>query len=336
MIMEIESIKGQAGIVLLVIFGIIIIVFLALPFINLSSFGIATSSNNYVGNTTQGVVVSSFKAPSSVAPLSSFTVTFYVSNNLKGYNANNIEFCLDNLGVLKLVSWPSSSESGSSLPGGCVLLGSLFPGETEPLNFIFDSPSNGAYENIPYTQQLGYYLNFSYSSIGTQPVEFVSQSRYGSGNYPAIGSFQQSAGPLQETISAQQPAIYGSDIDFAVSIQNTETGFTIGDVTLYIIMNSSIINITNPSVYGLSDNCVLPSNLEKEYVNDQVFCISQPMGLSGLQISFPVGLNPNELNSLENSNSAYLQTQFTTILTYNYEENGFFPISLQTESYYLR
>ncbi len=109
-----------------------------------------------------------------------------------------------------------------------------------------------------------------------------------------------------------------------------------GNVTLYLIMNSSIINITDPSIYGLSTDCTLPNIIGNKFNGQRVFCISEPLGLNGIQISFPVILSGPELAYVENNNFAYLQTQFTTVLNYRYEENSFIPISLQTENYYLR
>ncbi|MDP8012503.1 MAG: hypothetical protein RAK22_00160, partial [Nanoarchaeota archaeon] len=181
--------RGGAGTALLVIIMVAFVIFISLPFIStyLNSFGISLLSgqSKYVGNSTQGVVISDIRYPASVSPLSTFSVTLYVSNNLNGNNADDITLCLDNLGVL---NFTNANQYGGS---PCVAINNLFAGETVPETFTLRSPSNGAYENIPYAEDVGYYLNYNYTTSFVQPVEFVSENALNSGDCPPVGSFSE-------------------------------------------------------------------------------------------------------------------------------------------------
>ncbi|MDP8012992.1 MAG: hypothetical protein RAK22_02730 [Nanoarchaeota archaeon] len=127
--------------------------------------------------------------------------------------------------------------------------------------------------------------------------------------------------------------MYGNSVGVSLSVMNAETGLTLGNVDTYILMNGSIITIQNPGTYGLSTSCSLPPSLSSKAAGMQVFCLSQPLSLNGMTISFPISLTSNEQSQLQSSSSRYFETQFKVITTYKYEQNGFFPISLQAEGY---
>lgn len=314
--------KGASALVtlvLLVVMGIVIIEIL--PYIS-EALGIFSTQPNLP--VTQGVVVSSVQYPSSVASGTTFDVNFKVANNINGKSATNINLCLDNVGIFTIKSSP-----GSSTPQQCTLIPSLFAGFSLPETFVIVAPSNNAYENIPYAQLLGYFINYSYSSQASQSVEFVSQDAYNSNDYPApSGVFGTNAGPISIGFSLSQPTIYGADADAELILSNVGNGIIIGPLQVNVSMDSSLINITQGS-FGF--NPIIYSNGTIVFVDDDVI-----LGSSATTLSLPIDLNQNELLQLTNNGVPYLSSNVHVSISYEYEQDGFFNIQLDTQNYNIK
>ncbi|MGC8681877.1 MAG: hypothetical protein ACP5TF_01115 [Candidatus Acidifodinimicrobium sp.] len=308
----------------LIFFVVVIVLFLSLPFIMPAiQAALVPHYGQYVGNSTQGVVISSSRIPSSVPPKSLFSAVLYVSNNLNGNNAQNIHLCIDNLGVIMNKS-PT-----------CVVIPSLFAGGTLPEVFNLLSPPNSFYGNVPYTQEVGYYIVYPYSSIIAQPVEFISQSSELSGKYPAIqGAYNGSSGPVRLSTLSQGPVTYTDSSTVQLYLLNTG-GEVLGNVTIYLAFNSSLLDIPNSNIYKLSSSpyCTQTSPINTPGL--ETLCVNETLGLNGLQLSYPVNLTNTEASNLLASNPPYVEFggQFYIGVRYTYETNGFFPIKLQTETY---
>ena len=316
--------KHSAAEGVLIFFIVIVVLFVSLPFIMPTiQAALVPHYGQYVGNSTQGVVVSSFRIPASIPPKSPFSVVLYVSNNINGNNAQNIHLCLDNLGIIMNQS-PT-----------CVLIPSLFAGGTLPEVFSLVSPPNSFYGNIPYTQEIGYYITYPYSSIIAQPVEFISQSSELSGKYPSIqNAYNGSSGPVRLATFSQGPATYTDSSTVQVSLANTG-GEVLGFVTVYLAFNSSLLDIPNSNIYKLSSSPYCTQTSPFNVPGLKVLCVNETLGLNGLQLSYPVNLTSTEASNLLSSNPPYIELggQFYVGVRYTYETNGFFPIKLQTETY---
>ncbi|MCL4399564.1 hypothetical protein M1293_03630 [Candidatus Parvarchaeota archaeon] len=314
--------KAQAGVFLIGFLIIIVLVFLFLPYI---SYNIGLVSPPNAGPITQGIKVSSVNYPASVSPSSTFGLSFFITNNLNGMVARNINFCLDDLGLFTI----SSSPFGSFSDGRCIRISSLFAGGVIGESFSLVSPSNSYYANIPYTQDLGYYINYSYSSTASQEVEFVSSQSSSSGSFPAppVSISSRTAGPISINTSISQPIIYGNDGALAISFSNTGSGVVFGYLSFNITMNSSQIEIPSPSVYGLSEK-TLSGGLV--IYNGSVF-----IGSGVASLTFPVGLNSAKASELSSSDVPYYIPTIKLAMSYEYEQDGFFPISLQSERYFI-
>ncbi len=314
--------SAAEGVLIFVI--VIVVLFVSLPFIMPTiQAALVPHYGQYVGNSTQGVVVSSSRIPVSIPPKSLFSVVLYVSNNINGNNAQNIHLCLDNLGIIMNQS-PT-----------CVLIPSLFAGGTLPEVFNLLSPPNSFYGNIPYTQELGYYITYPYSSIIAQPVEFISQSSELSGKYPSIqNAYNGSSGPVKLSTFSQGPATYTDSSTVQVSLANTG-GEVLGFVTVYLAFNSSLLDIPNSNIYKLSSSPYCTQTSPFNVPGLKVLCVNETLGLNGLQLSYPVNLTSTEASNLLSSNPPYIELggQFYVGVRYMYETNGFFPIKLQTETY---
>ena len=314
--------SAAEGVLIFVI--VIVVLFVSLPFIMPTiQAALVPHYGQYVGNSTQGVVVSSSRIPASIPPKSPFSVVLYVSNNINGNNAQNIHLCLDNLGIIMNQS-PT-----------CVLIPSLFAGGTLPEVFNLLSPPNSFYGNIPYTQELGYYITYPYSSIIAQPVEFISQSSELSGKYPSIqNAYNGSSGPVKLSTFSQGPATYTDSSTVQVSLANTG-GEVLGFVTVYLAFNSSLLDIPNSNIYKLSSSPYCTQTSPFNVPGLKVLCVNETLGLNGLQLSYPVNLTSTEASNLLSSNPPYIELggQFYVGVRYMYETNGFFPIKLQTETY---
>lgn len=314
--------SAAEGVLIFVI--VIVVLFVSLPFIMPTiQAALIPHYGQYVGNSTQGVVVSSSRIPVSIPPKSLFSVVLYVSNNINGNNAQNIHLCLDNLGIIMNQS-PT-----------CVLIPSLFAGGTLPEVFSLVSPPNSFYGNIPYTQELGYYITYPYSSIIAQPVEFISQSSELSGKYPSIqNAYNGSSGPVKLSTFSQGPATYTDSSTVQVSLANTG-GEVLGFVTVYLAFNSSLLDIPNTNIYKLSSSPYCTQTSPFNVPGLKVLCVNETLGLNGLQLSYPVNLTSTEASNLLSSNPPYIELggQFYVGARYTYETNGFFPLELQTETY---
>jgi hypothetical protein len=302
---------GQAGAAFLVIILVIIAVIVALPYFGTLSFG-----GGYSGPLVQGVIVSSAGVPSSITPSSSFGVTFSVSNNFRGSNANDIELCLDNLGIL------------TNQTPSCVPLGLMFPGETVPETFILRSPPNGFYGNVPYTQDIGYYLKYAYESGSSQYIEFASQQSINSGSFatPSFQSASATAGPVAiNSTVAQQPLLYGTTAQLLISINNIGTGVVLGSVGFNITMNSSLIQIPSPSSFSLKEHTL--SNGIVSYTG------SAQISGGTFTITLPVALSSGEASLLSSSSVPYLSFPVHLSTNYTYEEDAFYPVTLGIQNY---
>ena len=261
---------------------------------------------------TEGVLVN-YSYPNLISPSSSFSINFRVSNNLAGNSAKNINLCLDDLG---LFSVSSSSH--------CVGIPSLFAGGVLSESFSLTSPSVGEYGNIPYTQDIGYFVNFSYTSSATQSVIFASQNTLSSGATIPSTSFSRTAGPVAVATSVT-PVAYGNDALLQLILDNVGNGIVLGPVAMNISMNSAFINITTPP-----DGAKVFS-----YPNGTtVFSFLLNLGTSSLTMEMPIGLSPAEMSGLTSTSAPYSPPfDVHVALSYNYEEDGFFPIYLSAETY---
>lgn len=316
--------KGAGGGTLLLVAFIMVIavlLFLYAPTI-LSAIGLYSTA--YSGPQTQGVVVSSVSSPSSVSPSTNFAVTLYVSNNVNGQDANNIELCLDNLGFFSVASSPNEVSG----PSPCTKIPNLLTGGTFPETYSLSAPSSGAYANIPYSQDLGYYIEYSYGSSAAQTLEFVSQNAFNSNDYPAVqtSSFHNTAGPVNITTIAV-PVIYGNDVQLQLGLIADPNGFVSGPVHINVSMPSNDFNLTNARTLGF--------DLVRSYPNGTVvYNTSVFLGSSGANLVLPISLSPQELQTLSSSSIPYLTGNIEISTSYTYEQNGFVPISLNIVQYY--
>lgn len=316
-----------AGVFVLVI---IIILFLYGPYL-LNSLGLSPVPTATSLNHTVAVGVLSVNAPAKVSPSSTFGTTFLVANNLNGKDASNIYFCLDNLGLFTILSSPETSSpnpNGNAITSGrCVSIPSLATGDILSEGFTLSAPPANTYGNIQYSQNIGYYLNFSYVSTASQQLEFVSQSASTSGNYPPPTTQPSgvTAGPVDISSSSSQPVVYGQDIQLGISLNNVGTGVPVGNTQITISMNSSIINITAANDLGFS---------VKSFPNGTaVFSKSMTIGPTGASIELPISLSASEDSKLSSLNIPYIQADMQFTVSYSYEQEGYFPVGLYIEPY---
>ncbi len=264
---------------------------------------------------TEGVeAIYSF--PASVTPSSTFGVNFYVSNNLAGGSASNINLCLDNLGLFSLAS--SSSR--------CVKIPSLFAGGTLFESFSLVAPLSSYYGNIPYSQNLGYFINFSYLSSATQSFVFLSPSTISSGKTGPVESFSSTAGPVGIATSVSPQVAYGNDAYLELTLSNVGNGIPISNVDMNISMDTAFINMTS-----------LPAGVKVySYPNGTtVFSFSVDLGSGSVNMQLPIGLSSSELSGLTSTGVPNSPPFYAHIsLGYDYEEDGAFPITLDTQTYY--
>ena len=317
--------RGAASNSILVFVGIvifIIIIVMLLPYIS-SGLGLFTSGGS-PPPATQGVIVSAIRTPGSVSPSTRFDVVFTVYNNINGKGATDINLCLDNLGLFAVVSSPNQIGA----PQDCTQIPILFAGGSIPETFALESPADAAYENIPYTQQLGYFLNYSYQASASQSTEFVSQQAYNSNNYPYVSSasYGNTAGPVSITTLLSSPAIYGSAAQVSLSLANAGTGIILGEVNVNISMDSAYINMTQPPA-GFT--------YEHSYSNGTViFSGKMLVGAGPAFVILPVSLNQTKLSTLSANGVPYLASNIHVSISYNYEESAFFPITFNVQNYY--
>ena len=314
------------------VFVLVIILILVLygPLL-LNKLGVSVVPSATSLNHTVALGVISISAPSTVSPSSTFGATFLVANNLNGKAASNIYFCLDNLGLMTIVSSPETSSpnpNGNAITSGrCVSIPSLASGDILSEGFTLSAPPASAYGNIQYSQNVGYYLNFSYVTTATQQLEFVSQSASSSGNYPAPITQVSSvtAGPVMISTSSSQPVTYGEDIELGLSLNNFGIGTPLGNTEINISFNSSIINISAASALGFTF---------KSFPNGTaVLSKSVTISSSGASIELPISLSPSEYNKLTGSSIPYIQSDMHFSVSYSYEQEGYFPIGLYIEPY---
>ncbi len=302
--------KGASALSVVVVIGFIAVIALLLPNIT-PYFGISPVKTLTVPP-TEGVIATGLSYPSSITPQSTFGVSFLLLNNLNGKDASNVNLCLDNLGLFTLTSG-----------GRCVVVPSLFAGGSLSESYSLQSPPASAYGDIPYAQIVGYYINFSYGSSSVQSLQFVSQGTSSGVPAPQAASFDSSAGPVSVSSSAQQPIVYGQDAQLSVDIQNVGTGIVVGEMTITLSMNSSIINISSARNYGFTP---------VSYPNGTVvFTAQKYLGQSSLSIILPVSLNPSEESKLSDSGVPYVTSNINMHISYSYEEDGFFQVKLLSQ-----
>ncbi len=319
------SIAG--GVVILVI---IVILFLYGPVL-LNDMGLGVVPSVVSLNHTVAVGVLSISAPASVSPSSSFGLTFQVANNLNGKAASNIYFCLDNLGLFTITSSPETSSpvsNGNAITSGrCVSIPSLATGDILSETYSILAPKSSEYGNIQYSQNIGYYLNFSYVATASQQLEFASPSAITSGNYPApsLQPTSTTAGPIAISSSSSQPVAYGEDIELGLSLNNIGAGDPLGSTEITISMDTSIVNITGAGNLGFTVNSF--SN------GTTVFSKSVTISSTGLLIELPIALSPKEESALSSSNVPYITSNINIEVSYSYEEEGYVPVGLYIEPY---
>ena len=314
--------RAQAGTFLIGFVIVIILAFLFLPYI---SYNIGLVSPPNAGPITQGIKISSVNYPSSVSPSSTFGLSFFIANNLNGMSARNINFCLDDIGLFTI----SSSPAGGFSNGRCIRIPSLFAGGVIGESYSLVSPSNSNYANIPYTQDIGYYINYSYSSTASQEVEFVSSQSSSSGSFPSppVSVSSRTAGPISINTSISEPIVYGNDGALSISFSNTGTGVVFGYLSFNMTMNSSQMEIPSASTYGLTE-VRLSSGMV--LYSGSVF-----IGSGVASLTFPVGLNGAKASQLSSSGTPYYIPDIKIAMSYEYEQDGFFPISLLSEKYFI-
>ncbi len=309
------NLKGSSGasaVAVVAFIVIIVIVFISLPSVStdLNLFSAAPKLN-----ATQGVAVSSVNAPASVSPSSSFNINIYIANNIHGKAATNVNLCLDNIGIFTVTP---------SIP--CINIPSMVSGFTTPETFSLTAPASDAYGNIPYTQIIGYYLNYSYSASSSQSFEFVSQKEYNSGTYPppSLSTFG-TAGPISIFTSAEQPQTYGSTAQAQLILSNVGEGIILGPIQISISTNSSQIDVS-PGIFGFSSYT---------YANKtMVFTGSLPVSLTTENITIPIILNPAEERYLNSTGVPYFSADMHVSISYSYEINGIMPIKLNVINYF--
>lgn len=313
------------GFLLVIIIGLFIFGPALLKMVGVSVVPSPTSLNN-----TMALGVISINSPAKVSPSSAFGVTFLIANNVN-YKASNIYFCLDNLGLFTILSSPQVS---SPVPGGnaitsgrCVNIPSLTTGGIISEGFTLSVPPASAYGNIQYSQNIGYYLNFSYKGGASQQLEFVSQSASSSGSYqpPITQAVGVTNGPISISSSSSQPVIYGQDIELTLNLNNVGLGAPIGNVKLLVYLNSSTLNVTDAGALGFS---VTSFNNGTEILSKEV-----SIGPAGASITLPVGLSPSESSRLSASNLPDSIHNLKFKISYSYEQEGYFPIGLYISPY---
>ncbi|MCL5420836.1 MAG: hypothetical protein M1284_03765 [Candidatus Parvarchaeota archaeon] len=323
--------KGASGVAagafLLVI---IIILFLYGPVI-MNSLGLSLVPSATSLNHTVALGVISATAPPRVSPSSTFGITFLVANNLNGKAASDIYFCLDNLGLFTILSSPETSSpnpSGNAITSGrCVTIPSLATGDILSEGFTLSAPPASSYGNIQYSQNIGYYLNFSYVGSASQQLEFVSQSASSSGSYPPplTQTSGVTAGPILISSSSSQPVIYGQDIQLGIQLNNVGAGIPIGSANLSISLNSSRINISGASALGFK--LISFSN------GTELLFKSLSIGPAGATIELPIALSSSEYSKLINSNIPDVLDSLHFTVSYSYEQEGYLPIGLYISPY---
>jgi hypothetical protein len=232
---------------------------------------------------------------------------------------------LDNIGIFT-VSGPTSNGK----PQQCIKILGLFTGGSVQEIFSLTAPSSGSYQNIPYTQLLGYFLNYSYYASASQSLEFASQESVNNNNYatPVYGSFGNTAGPVSITTSASQPAVYGTAAQVQLTLANVGTGIVLGLVQVNVSFDSSMINLAPGSgftAYYYKNNGTTSSNLFTGSIN---------LGASGATLTLPMVLNPTEQTSLNSQGIPYVSSNMQISIAYEYEQDGFFPLGLGVQNYY--
>ncbi len=315
--MHIYDKKGATSLSLLIVVAFIVIVLIVLLSLPSISIDLNLFSTAPKLNITQGVAVSSISAPSSVSPSSFFNINMYVSNNINGKAASNINLCLDNVGIFTVTSAQS-----------CIRIPNMFSGSRIPETFSLHTPPNNAYGNIPYTQIIGYYLNYSYSASASQSFEFISQQAYNNGNYPppSLSSFGNTAGPISIFTSAQQPQIYGSTAQAELILSNVGDGIVLGPVHVSISMDSNQIEVS-PDIFGFTT---------QKYANGTtIFTGSLPISTTTENITIPIVLNPTKESSLSSSGVPYFSANMQISISYSYEVDGFMPVKLNVVNYFV-
>ncbi len=316
--------KGQNSLLVLVVIVVaVIVVIMLLPYIS-STLGIFNTTPNEP--ITQGVMVSSVQYPTSVSQSTSFDVNFVISNNINGKGANNINLCLDNLGIFTVASGPGGKAQQ------CTRINSLFAGGSIPETFSLDAPPNSYYQNIPYEQLLGYFINYSYNAQASQSLEFASQSAYNAKDYstPTIGSFGNTAGPVSIVTSAVQPVIYGAAAQLELDLANAGTGIVIGPVKVNVTMNPALVDMGTGS-FGF-----VPFTYANGTVSTSIYTGLVNLGVTGTTVTLPVSLTSTEQSKLTSNGVPYVSTNLRMSIAYEYEEDGFFTVQFNVENYYVR
>ncbi|MCL5009743.1 MAG: hypothetical protein M1433_02065 [Candidatus Parvarchaeota archaeon] len=312
-----QSKKGVSALIVIVGFVALIIVIIELiPYFAIIDGYFSTAPKlNY----TQGVAVSFINVPASESPSSIFALSMQVTSNNRGAPASNVNLCLDNIGLFTLKS-----------TSPCINIPTMFAGDSIPETFYLESPSNSEYANIPYEQQIGYYLNYSYSASSSQSLQFVSQQEYNSGSYSSLplslASFG-TGGPISIFMSAQQPIIYGSTGQVQLILSNVGDGIVLGPVSVAISMNSNSIEVS-PGLFGFTSN---------KYSNGTVvYSGNLPVGSTTENITIPVILNPTLESSLLSENTPYISpANIYVSISYSYEIDGFVPIRFNVQNYFI-
>lgn len=319
--MGINNKKGTSSAVILVgLIVAVIVIIEILPYLS-EAFGIFTPPQPAGLPVTQGVAISSLNVPSTVSPGTNFDANFLIANNINGKAANNIKLCLDSLGLFNIVSSPNSPGN----PQQCTTISNLFTGGTIPEVFTLNAPSNGNYENIPYTQLLGYFLDYSYSASAAQSVEFVSQNAYTGNSYPAppSGSFGNTAGPVSITTVATQPSVYNTAMNLELSLTNVGSGILLGQVQVEVSIDPSVLALPQ-GAFGLKQ------------INSTTFEGNISLGVSGATLTLPLGLNAAEQATVSSQGIPYLLSNVHIAIAYSYEIDGYLPITLNVQKYFVQ
>ncbi len=323
--------KGASGIIAGVFLLIIIVILflygpVMLNYIGLSPVPSATHLNN-----TVAVGVISVNYPAKVSPSSTFGMTFLVANNLNGNSASNIFFCLDNLGLFTVLSSPQESSpvpSGNAITSGrCIKIPSLATGSILSEGYTLSAPPASSYGNIQYSQNLGYYINFSYVGSASQQLEFASQSAINSGSYPPPSDQTSgvTAGPIEILSSSSQPVAYGQDIELTINLENIGLGSPMGSANLSILMNGSILSVTGANALGLK--------VTKFSNGTEVLYTPVSIGPTGATITLPIALNPSIVSKLSSSSDQIFTDDISFKVAYSYQQEGYIPIGLYISPY---
>lgn len=308
---------------------VLVILFLYGPYL-LNTIGLSAVPSSTSLNHTVAVGVVSVNMPAKVSPSSTFGATFLIANNLNGKAASNIYFCLDNLGLFAILSSPetvSPVSGGNAITSGrCVTISSLATGDILSEGFTLSAPPSSTYGNIQYSQNLGYYLNFSYVATASQQLEFVSQSASTSGGYPAPVTqiSDTTAGPISISSSSSQPVVYGQDIQLNIQLSNAGGGTPVGNTTISIYADNGL-NVTSAKALGFS---------VKTFSNGtSVFSKQITISSSGASLELPISLSSAQYSRLVNSNVPYLLEGIHFSVSYSYELEGYVPVGLYINPY---